>query len=215
LTKCCDQDGDWVVFILFDPEKLADFLKNCGNNSLNEENITWLLALGNCIYSGGEYSKNLGDIYDYEGENLNPWEDHTIKEFAGFVLTSSTEVTLTVESSGLKLENGDSVIGFGKNVLFDFLRYSSSEMGRHEKIWDILTTLPATDTYFEIFDFTENGTKWKSEMDMTKDNSLTECSYVWIYTWWLDLKVPEDTKAGEYSGEIVITISPKNVIQGG
>ena len=215
MTKCCDQDGDWVVFILFDPERLADFLKNCGNNNLNEENITWLLALGNCTYSGGRYSKDLGEIYDYEGEDLNPWEDHTIKEFAGFVLASSTEVTLTVESSGLKLENGGNEIGFEKNVLFDFLGYSSSEMGRDEKIWDILTTLPATDTYFEIFGFTENGTKWKSGMNMTKDNSLTECSYVWIYTWWLDLHVPEDTKAGRYSGEIVITISPKNVLQGG
>ena len=223
LTKCCDQDGDWIVFILFDPEKLADFLKNCGNNNLNEENITWLLALGNCIYSDGKYSKDLGDIYDYEGEDLNPWEDHTIKEFAGFVLASSTEVTLTVESSGLKLENGDSVIGFEKNVLFNFLKYFFDK-GNGKKIWDVLTSLPTESDYYDVnkkyireinYDYMENSEEWKSIMNMTKDNSLTECSYVWIYTWWLDLHVPEDTKAGRYSGEIVITISPKNVLQGG
>ena len=146
MTKCCDQDGDWVVFILFDPERLADFLKNCGNNNLNEENITWLLALGNCTYSGGEYSKDLGEIYDYEGKNLNPWKDHTIKEFAGFVLASSTEVTLTVESSGLELENGGNVIGFEKNVLFNFLKYFFDK-GNGKKIWDILTSLPTESDY--------------------------------------------------------------------
>jgi len=223
LTKCCDQDGDWIVFILFDPEKLADFLRGQRKNSLDEYNILVYLTLSGCGCSGGRYTKDLGEIYDYEGENLELCEDHTIKEFAGFVLASSTEVTLTVESSGLKLENGDSVIGFEKNVLFNFLKYFFDK-GNGKKIWDVLTSLPTESDYYDVnkkyireinYDYMENSEEWKSIMNMTKDNSLTECSYVWIYTWWLDLHVPEDTKAGRYSGEIVITISPKNVLQGG
>jgi len=215
LKKCCNQDGDWVAFILFDPSKLADFLENCGNDRLNEKNITLFLALGNCIYSSGKYTKDLGDIYDYEGGNLNPWEDHTIKEFAGFVLTSSTEVVLTVESTGLK--NGDSVIGFEKNALFDFLRYFAEKEGE-EKIWDILTSLPEGDDYREYvkeFMFNKKGTMWKSKMILNKEESFVKNPYLWIYTWWLDLNISKNTKAGKYSGEIVITISPKNVIQGG
>ena len=241
LTKCCDQDGDWVVFILFDPEQLADFLKkNCEDNSLD---IAFFLDFGNCIYSGGRYSKDLGEIYDYESSSKPPpWKDKTIKEFAGFVLASSTEVTLTVESSGLKLENGDSVIGFEKNVLFDIVGYKK---GSGKKIRDILTSLPTTTRYYGNYvreiDYKKKNEEWVSNMDMTEDSTgviiptvflrkllkelleeyqlpcepLEKPFYLWIYTWWLDLYVPEDTKAGRYSGEIVITISPKNVLQGG
>ena len=248
LTKCCDQDGDWVAFILLDPVKLAEFLENCGNNGLGD--ILIFLAWGNWGCSFGKYSKDLGDIYDYESSSKPPpGEDHTIKEFAGFVLASSTEVTLTVESSGLKLENGDSVIGFEKNVLFDIVGYKK---GSGKKIRDILTSLPTTTIDYgnyvrEIgYGYMEESEEWVSGMDMTEDStgavvistdsddsdSLLEkflelleeyCPwlsskskfYLWIYTWWLDLHVPEDTKAGRYSGEIVITISPKNVLQGG
>jgi len=240
LTKCC-RKKDWVAFILLDPVKLAEFLENCGNNGLGD--ILIFLAWGNWGCSFGKYSKDLGDIYDYESSSKPPpGEDHTIKEFAGFVLASSTEVTLTVESSGLKLENGDSVIGFEKNVLFDIVGYKK---GSGKKIRDILTSLPTTTRYYGNYvreiDYEEKNEEWVSNMDMTEDSTgviiptvflrkllkelleeyqlpcepLEKPFYLWIYTWWLDLHVPEDTKAGRYSGEIVITISPKNVLQGG